>query len=622
VLLLDGELAEALPLLFDLHGVPDPEKPTPQIDPEARQRQVFAALRGLMHAQSRREPTVSLIEDLHWIDRGSETFLENLVEALPGTRILLVVTFRPEYHATWMQRSYYQQLPLAPLSAEAIDALLRDLLGADASVKALPELIRERTGGNPFFIEEVVQALVEDGSLAGARGAYRLVKPMEKLAVPATVQAVLAARIDRLQSGEKHLLQTAAVIGKEFAEPVLKRVAELSEAELPESLGKLAAAEFIYEEALYPQAEYAFKHPLTQEVAYRSQLAERRSRTHAAVATAIAELYPEQLDERAALLAHHWEQAGETTCAAEWHRRAALWAGGTNITEAARHWQKVRALAAKLPESAETIPLVLQASRKLLSVAWRTGMPDAEADALFAEARALAERTGDLRSLALLASAYSTIKMSQGDVSSYFAHGVESVRLAEQTGDSVLIGALHNDVIWAQTMLGRLAAAEEAYTKAVALLGDDPMAGIDFYGYSPLLNVTHPWFWALVYMGRFDEAEHELTRAREVAKQHQQLSMLCMMETITVLLARLGGNVVRPLDHARSATELAEKVGSAFARVVASLGLGMANVLAEEWPAAIAALESGLTLARDRHASLHMEPWLLTWLREQRDGPY
>ena len=138
-------------------------------------------------------------------------------------------------------------------------------------MKALPELIRERTEGNPFFIEEVVQALVEDGSLVGARGAYELVRPMEKVTVPPTVQAVLAARIDRLESREKHLLHTAAVIGREFAEPVLKRVTELPEAELPESLGKLAAAEFIYEEALYPQAEYAFKHPLTQEVAYRSQ---------------------------------------------------------------------------------------------------------------------------------------------------------------------------------------------------------------------------------------------------------------------------------------------------------------------------------------------------------------
>jgi tetratricopeptide (TPR) repeat protein len=165
-------------------------------------------------------------------------------------------------------------------------------------------------------------------------------------------------------------------------------------------------------------------------------------------------------------------------------------------------------------------------------------------------------------------------------------------------------------------MLGRLAAADEAYTKAVALLGDDPMAGIDLYGYSPLLYVTNTWLWALVFMGRFGDAEHELTRAREVAKQHQQLNVLCIIETITVLLARLGGNVVRPLDHARSATELAEKVGNAFARVVASLGLGMANGLAEEWPTAIAALESGLKLARERRASLHMEPWLLTILAQ------
>src|SRR5262249_11138585 len=152
-----------LPLLFDLLGVSDSEKPTPPMDPEARQRQLFAAVRRLAQAQSRREPTVSLIEDLHWIDRGSEAFLENVVEALPGARSLLVVNFRPEYRAAWMQRSYYQHLPLAPLTAEAISALLRDLVGADASAKALPDVVWERTGGNPFFIEEVIQALVEDG---------------------------------------------------------------------------------------------------------------------------------------------------------------------------------------------------------------------------------------------------------------------------------------------------------------------------------------------------------------------------------------------------------------------------------------------------------------------------
>jgi len=487
MVLLDEKLAEGLPVMFDFLGVPDPERPAPPLGPEARQRQLFDVIRRLGRARSAREPAVFLFEDLHWFDRASEEFIENFVEISPGNRSLVLLNFRPEFHARWMQKSYYQQLPLAPLSAEAIDALLRDLVGSGASVKALPELIRERTGGNPFFIEEVVQALVEDGSLVGARGAYRLARPREKVAVPPTVQAVLAARIDRLDSREKHLLQTAAVIGKEFAEPVLKRVAELSEVELPESLGKLTAAEFIYEEALYPQAEYAFKHPLTQEVAYHSQLGEGRSRTHAAVARGIAELYPEQLDERAALLAHHWEQAGEALRAAEWNRRVALWAGQRNLAEAARHWQKVRALVAGLPESAETVRLVLEASREILNAAWRIGMQDTEAEVLFADARALAERAGDRRSLALLENFYGTIKFSQGDVPGTGAHCFEAARLAEQTGDPILIGTMQDMALWAHTMRGRLAVAEDLYTRGIALLGNDPKAGTDFTAISPLL---------------------------------------------------------------------------------------------------------------------------------------
>ncbi len=247
-------------------------------------------------------------------------------------------------------------------------------------------------------------------------------------------------------------------------------------------------------------------------------------------------------------------------------------------------------------------------------------MPDAEADALFADARALAERTGDLRSRALLTGFYGVVKMGQGDVASFAAHSVESVGLAEQTGDPVLIGALHDNVIIAHTMLGRLDEAQEAYTRAVALLGDDPTVGIDFYGISPLLSVTNMWLYTLVWMGRFGEAERELRRAREVAKQHQQLDILCWLETCTVLLARLGGNVVRPLDHAGSATELAEKVGNAFSRVVASWGLGMAHGLAEEWPASVAALESAVTLARDCRADLIFEPTLLAYLAESYAG--
>jgi tetratricopeptide (TPR) repeat protein len=239
------------------------------------------------------------------------------------------------------------------------------------------------------------------------------------------------------------------------------------------------------------------------------------------------------------------------------------------------------------------------------------------------EARALTERTGDLRSLALLVSFYAGTKGSQGDFPSYVAYCIEALRFAEETGDPVLIGAFQDGVIWAYAALGRFTAAEECYTRAVALLGDDPMAGANFYGISPLLNVTHNWLYGLVWMGRFGEAERLLTRAREVAKQHRQFDMLCVLEVVTVVLARLGGNVASPLDHARNATELAEKVGTAFTRVAAGLALGIAHGLAGEWPASVAALETALTLeanewSRGRRIS---ERFLEFWPSRSRPSP-
>src|SRR5881296_2449078 len=303
LLLLDPALADALPLLLDFLGVPDPERPLPRLDPEVRQHRLFETMKGLTHARSRREPGVNLFEDLHWIDGASEAFVANLVEAVAATRTLVVVSFRPEYDAAWMRRSYYQRLALPPLGPEAIAELLADLLGTDPSLAGLDERIRTRTGGNPFFIEEIVQALVEAGSLAGTKGAYRVVRPVAELALSPTVQAVLAGRIDRLPVREKDVLGTAAVIGREVPEPILHRVAALPEAELAAAVAELVSREFLYETALYPEPEYAFKHPLTQEVAYHSQLSDRRARLHSTVARALQSVYPDKLEERAALIA-------------------------------------------------------------------------------------------------------------------------------------------------------------------------------------------------------------------------------------------------------------------------------------------------------------------------------
>ncbi len=193
LLLLDEAFREDLPVLFEFHGVPDPERPAPDMDPELRQRRLFAVLRRLVREGVRGEVGIVLLEDLHWLDGGSAAFLEQWVEAVTGTRNLLLLNFRPEYHAAWMQRSWYQQLPLAPLGPEATRELLRDLLGPDPSVAGLAEAIHARTAGNPFFTEEVVQSLVESGALEGTKGSYRLAKPVDEIAVPGTVQSVLAA---------------------------------------------------------------------------------------------------------------------------------------------------------------------------------------------------------------------------------------------------------------------------------------------------------------------------------------------------------------------------------------------------------------------------------------------
>jgi class 3 adenylate cyclase len=331
MLLLDDAFADDLPLLFDFLAVPDPHRPAPRMDPDARQRTLLGMVQRLVHSGTQDNPGIYLLEDAHWFDPGTEIFATRFIEALPSSRTLAITNFRPEYSAPWMRKSYYRQISLAPLGPEAIKALLAELLGEHPSLNGLPDLIQERTAGNPFFIEEVVRALAESGNIEGKRGAYRLVRPVDDTGVPPTVNTILAARIDRLAEREKSLLQTAAVIGREFSEPILARAAALPDGELEPALRALVAAEFLYEQELYPEANYAFKHPLTQEVAYHSQLGERRSAMHRRVAEALEELYPDKLDERAALLAQHWEAAGDPLAAARWSARAAAWVGLNDV---------------------------------------------------------------------------------------------------------------------------------------------------------------------------------------------------------------------------------------------------------------------------------------------------
>ena len=616
LLLLDESFRETLPVVFDFLGVPDPDNPPPaQMNPEARQRALFGVVRRLVEARAGEGVGVLLVEDLHWLDPGSEAFLENLVESLPGSRTLLVANFRPEYRSGWTQRSYYQQLPLLPLSPDAITALVEDLIGGDPSLDGVAELLAERTGGVPFFIEEVVQGLVEDGTLEGERGAYRLTHSIDEIAIPPTVQAVLAARIDRLPEREKAVLQSASVIGREFSEPVLRQVTGLPEHELGEALSALRAAELVYEKSLYPEAEYAFKHPLTEEVAYRSQLGKRRARVHASVADAITELYPERHEELAGLLANHWEQARDPLQGARWSARAATWAGKHHPADALRHWRRVKALASEAEDSEEARGLLLASCLWILQLAWRLGVDEAEIEAVFEEARELAEGSGDESSMALVLLAHGIAVGMTGDIERALAMTQRARQLGIEAGNRAVEVAA-GPPYWLY-MAGRVGEAAADLEGRLDRYEGDPAIGRDILGFSP-------YIWSLMWLGvsllpeqgRLEEARRFRDRALALAEAEDDRENLGWIHQNWGNLAYASGEPEDALDHARKGVDIAERLGTSFSRATSYLTMAGAVQLRGDWAEAAAWAERSLDLIRSTRTGLPYEGFLLMMLAE------
>jgi predicted ATPase len=352
----DEALQETIPALLALLDALPPDIPFLTLDPPQRRQRTLAALKRVLLRESQVQPLLLVFEDLHWIDSETQALLDSLVESLPIARILLLVNYRPEYQHGWGHKTYYTQLRIDPLPPAGADEFLQALLGHDPGVAPLTPLLIARTEGNPFFLEESVRTLAETAVLVGDRGAYRLAKPLDDLQVPATVQAMLAARIDRLPAEEKHLLQTAAVIGTEVPLPLLQAIAELPEVALHGGRTHLQAAEFLYETRLFPEHEYTFTHALTHEVAYGSLLLERRRVVHARVVEAQEALAGEQVAEQVERLAHHalrgelWskavaycQQGGEKALARSAHR------------EAVGYFEQALSALPRLPEQHETI---------------------------------------------------------------------------------------------------------------------------------------------------------------------------------------------------------------------------------------------------------------------------
>jgi tetratricopeptide (TPR) repeat protein len=335
VLTLDEALQEIIPaLLWLLDAVPE-DSPFLKLDPPQRRQRTLDALKRLLLRESQVQPLLLVCEDLHWIDAETQALLDSLVESLPTARLLLLVNYRPEYQHTWGSKTSYTQLRLDPLPPASADELLQALVGDDPSLVPLTRLLIARTEGNPFFLEESVRTLVETGVLVGEHRAYRLAQALPTIQVPATVQAVLAARIDRLPPEDKRLLQTVAVIGTEVPFPLLQAIAELPDEALHRGIDHLQAAEFLYETRLFPERECTFKHALTHEVAYGGLLQERRRVLHTRIVAALETLAGDRVAEQVERLAHHalrgevWDkvvaycrQAGEKAMDRSAHREA------------------------------------------------------------------------------------------------------------------------------------------------------------------------------------------------------------------------------------------------------------------------------------------------------------
>jgi class 3 adenylate cyclase/tetratricopeptide (TPR) repeat protein len=438
LLTLDEALQETIPALLALLDVLPADSPFLTLDPSQRRQRTLAALKRVLLRESQVQPLLLVFEDLHWIDTETQALLDSLVDSLPTAGILLLVNYRPEYQHGWGNKTSYTQLRLDPLPPTSAEVLLQALLGDDPSLAPLMQLLIARTEGNPFFLEESVRTLVETGVLVGEPGAYRLGKRLDSLQVPATVQAVLAARIDRLPAEEKRLLQTAAVIGTEVPLPLLQAIAELPEAARQRALAHLQAAEFLYETRLFPEHEYTFKHALTHEVAYSSLLQERRRTLHARIVEGLEALAGDRLTEQVDRLAHHALRGEVWDKALAYCRQAGEKAMARSASrEAVGYFEQALSTLPHLPEQRDTREQAIDLRLALRSVL----NPLGDLGRLLAylrEAEALAEALDDQRRLGEVSVFLSDYFYLKGVHGQAIASGQRALALATAGGDAVL----------------------------------------------------------------------------------------------------------------------------------------------------------------------------------------
>ncbi len=471
VLMLDRAQEDTLPYLFALLGIVEGDDPFAQMDPQVRKRRTLDAIKRILLRESLNQPLMVVFEDLHWIDDETQALLNLLAESIANAKILLLVNYRPEYSHQWNSKTYYTQLRLDPLGKESAQEMLSAMIGDGVEVAPLKRVIIEKTEGNPFFMEETVQVLLDEGALVRDGTTVKLTKSLNELKIPPTVQGILAARIDRLPADEKDLLQTLAVIGKEFPLSVVREVAKKPDDELNRMLNDLQLAEFIYEQPAVGDTEYTFKHALTLEVAYNSVLIERRRQLHERAGSAIETLFKDQLEDHLASLAFHYGRSANAIKAVEYFGRA-----GEQFTERSAYPSALASVEAglKLIDAIQEgaararLELRLQISRgRSLQMTDSLGAPAAVL--AFSRARHLCTQVGDDQQLSSVLDGLRWSSLFRCEMESARELGEEQLAVAKRSGDpdklARAIGGLGEVMVW----MGDFAAARGYIEPLVAL---------------------------------------------------------------------------------------------------------------------------------------------------------
>jgi class 3 adenylate cyclase/tetratricopeptide (TPR) repeat protein len=612
ILGLDGKLSHILPPFYELLSLTLREDPILKLDPKQKKEQTFEALRDWLIRESQDKPLVLVLEDLHWIDKTSEEFLTYLIGRLANARILVILLFRPEYTHPWANRSYYNRIGLDRLPPAAGSELIRSLLRGETS-RDLEDLILGKAEGNPLFLEELTNTLLERGYVKKEDHRYSLSQRISEIQIPDTIQGIMAARMDRLETDLKRVIRMASVIGRTFPFPILETITGMKDGLKP-CLLKLQELEFIYERSLFPELEYEFKHALVQEVAYNGLLLTRRREIHKKVAQAIESLYSDRLEEFYEMLSYHYSRSEETTQAYRYLklsgtkaiRNSALW-------EAFGFYRDALEILNKSPATEETRKEKIDVSLLMGSPMISLGFPE-DSLRVLQQGEELSQELNATKSLTTFCSIIGLYYSVKGDPHAGMQYGERCFRIAEEANDIELTAPIAFDLCSSYTVRGEFARVAEIAPRILALLEEQ---GKEFESFERGYNIYSALMaynaFSLGYMGHFDRALDLCQKARRVALKLNNLYSLGLVEVLHGYVLCTRGDGKEALAHFEKAIQYLEK-GQIFVILgLAWSGIGWANYFMGNPQAAPAYMEKGLQLHREAKISydLSVHYWFL-----------